>query len=828
MSQAGIVDIIGTHPEIPTLFVCNVGSAVPIANTLEILGTAVAAHSIPLETVGSGNTVQIEVQYASAAASSVANNAGVASFNSTQFTVDANGYVTISGGSLVESFNVDAHTAPGTNPVVPNGSGVVTVTGGQVAAGTTANVIQTNSLAANTYTIQVQRSQAVGVSTVGDNGVCHFNSTYFTVDSNGFVSINGASIGETITGNTGGALSPTAGNWNILGTSTAAGSTPVQTSGSVSTLTIQVQKSQAIAATDATKIGLAAFDSARFTVDSNGFVSLSGTGVGETITGNSGGALSPTAGNWNIVGAGSITTSGSVSTLTIQLTGLTNHAVQVGGSGTTLTQVGPSATTGAVLASNGATSDPSFQTISSLGAITSITGNSGGAEVPLSGNFNILGTGSITVAGSANTETVQLTGLTNHNVLVGAGTATITNVAPSATSGVPLISNGAAADPSFGTAVVAGGGTGATSFTAHSLLLGQGTSPVTALGAATNGQIPIGSTGVDPVLATITQGTGISVTNGAGSITIAAAGGVATTYTEDSGTATPSANNLNVLGSGSITTTGSGSTITTALTGLTNHNVLVGAGTSTITKVAPSATSGVPLISQGSSSDPTFGTAVVGGGGTGATSFTAYSVVCAGTTSTGAFQNVSGVGTSGQVLTSNGAGALPTWQASAASGSLILLNTQTASNSANITFNSTYITSTYKTYVLVFDKIVAATGSTFKMLVSTDNGSTYKSTGYLSGNWFLSYNSATVQNQNATTFFQLWTGSVSSQNSGTLWMYNFGQADLPAIQGDFWIGGTYWQKTVGNNSNTGINNIQLLFDSGNISSGIFSLYGVTQ
>jgi len=44
---------------------------------------------------------------------------------------------------------------------------------------------------------------------------------------------------------------------------------------------------------------------------------------------------------------------------------------------------------------------------------------------------------------------------------------------------------------------------------------------VTALGAATNGQIPIGSTGNDPVLAAIT-GTAnqITVTNAAGSITL--------------------------------------------------------------------------------------------------------------------------------------------------------------------------------------------------------------------------------------------------------------------------------------------------------------------
>lgn len=62
----------------------------------------------------------------------------------------------------------------------------------------------------------------------------------------------------------------------------------------------------------------------------------------------------------------------------------------------------------------------------------------------------------------------------------------------------------------------------------------------------------------------------------------------------------------------------------------------------------------------------TFATALtVANGGTGLTTTTAYSVLCGGTTSTGALQSVSGVGTSGQVLTSNGAGALPTWQAAA-------------------------------------------------------------------------------------------------------------------------------------------------------------------
>lgn len=47
--------------------------------------------------------------------------------------------------------------------------------------------------------------------------------------------VNGATVGQTITGDTGGALSPTAGNWNILSTASAGSSTGF--SGSGSTLT---------------------------------------------------------------------------------------------------------------------------------------------------------------------------------------------------------------------------------------------------------------------------------------------------------------------------------------------------------------------------------------------------------------------------------------------------------------------------------------------------------------------------------------------------------------------------------------------------------------
>ena len=256
-----------------------------------------------------------------------------------------------------------------------------------------------------------------------------------------------------------------------------------------------------------------------------------------TLTGNTGGVVGPTLSNINIVGSGSTTVSGNpgTSTLTVQLQNLTNHNVLVGSGTTTITKVSPGVA-GLVLTSNGLAADPSFQSVSASGAITSITGNSGGPEIPSLGNFNILGTGSITSVGSANTETIQLTGLTNHAVLVGAGTATITNVGPSASTG-QILQNNAAADPSYSTAtypstttinqilyssaanVVSG------LATANDGVLTTGATGIPVITAlASNGQLIIGSGAGAPAAATLTAGTGISISNGANSITISATG----------------------------------------------------------------------------------------------------------------------------------------------------------------------------------------------------------------------------------------------------------------------------------------------------------------
>jgi hypothetical protein len=162
---------------------------------------------------------------------------------------------------------------------------------------------------------------------------------------------------------------------------------------------------------------------------------------------------------------------------------------------------------------------------------------------------------------------------------------------------------------------VAYGGTGDTTLTAHAVLLGEGTSAVAFATTGTAGQVLIDQgSGSDPAFKAI-SGSGATITlSAAGVITISAI----------------------------------------ANSSLSNSSVTVTAGTGL--------SGGGPVSLGGSVTMSLTSPVVVGNGGTGSTLFTAYSVICGGTTSTGPLQNVSGVGTSGQVLTSNDAGALPTWQ----------------------------------------------------------------------------------------------------------------------------------------------------------------------
>ncbi len=154
---------------------------------------------------------------------------------------------------IVYANNADFSTASATTGSLSNGL----ITDGQIWTGSTATNIGGTHV------------NVGGITSPDASIIVNYSIPNITLQVSG-----GSTVGKTITGNSGGALNPTAGNWNIFGASTAAGTSPVTTSGSGSTLTINVQKSQAISSTDATKVGLANFNSADFSVDANGFVSI--------------------------------------------------------------------------------------------------------------------------------------------------------------------------------------------------------------------------------------------------------------------------------------------------------------------------------------------------------------------------------------------------------------------------------------------------------------------------------------------------------------------------------------------------------------------------
>jgi hypothetical protein len=133
---------------------------------------------------------------------------------------------------------------------------------------------------------------------------------------------------------------------------------------------------------------------------------------------------------------------------------------------------------------------------------------------------------------------------------------------------------------------VASGGTGVSTLTDGGLVLGSGTGAVTSLGQATNGQLVVGSTGADPVLATLTGGANITVTNTAGAISIATTG--LASGTVESVSATGTENGITLVSDGDsvnpVITLGG------ALAGVTNSQLSNSAVTLGTTSVALGAT----------------------------------------------------------------------------------------------------------------------------------------------------------------------------------------------------------------------------------------------
>lgn len=214
-----------------------------------------------------------------------------------------------------------------------------------------------------------------------------------------------------------------------------------------------------------------------------------------------------------------------------------------------------------------------------------------------------------------------------------------------------------------GTLAVARGGTGQSTYTDGQLLIGN-------------------TTGNTLSKATLTAGTGITVTNGSGTITLGLTSGIVTASTKGSATASAVvtvdtygrvtsltevaiALDASDISSGEVSIVRGG----TARSTLTKHAILLGNDGNPINFAGPGA-SGQILIAQGVASDPSFqtlsGDATVSSTGTvtvasvgGKTFGTPVAGGVAYGSSTTAYATTS-AGTTGQYLKSNGASA-PTW-----------------------------------------------------------------------------------------------------------------------------------------------------------------------
>jgi hypothetical protein len=383
----------------------------PIAGTIRTLGNTVANATFAkalFTNNPSSNIEQFNIQVATTLASTDPTlvKVGLAVFSSAQFAVDANGFVTLAGGSTPPTLGLtpDAHTAPGTSPVIPNGSGDIIIEGGTTfATGTQAKPIRTNSLAANTIDLQIQLAGSnAAVSTPNDFGVSQFDSNSFGVTS-GFVTLNNAGTTGAITkvnldaGTT--PILPTAGAITLTGAQVAAGTTTnvIRTDGTgASTGAIQIQRSQAVASSTIGDNGVSHFNSANFTVDGNGFVSLAaGPTFGIIPDAISGSGTSPVvpngSGNIILTGGATYSTGSRANPIEVVSTAANTAALQIQLAGSNPTVAAPNDFGVAQFNSTNFTSTAGFVTSNNF-TINTSGGLTGGGSITLGGTLNLVGT----------------------------------------------------------------------------------------------------------------------------------------------------------------------------------------------------------------------------------------------------------------------------------------------------------------------------------------------------------------------------------------------------------------------------------------------------
>jgi len=217
-------------------------------------------------------------------------------------------------------------------------------------------------------------------------------------------------------------------------------------------------------------------------------------------------------------------------------------------------------------------------------------------------------------------------------------------------------------------------------------------------------------------------------------------------------------------------------------------------------------------------------------GGTGVTTnTTAYGLLTAGVTATGAIQNA-GTGTAGQVYVSGGPSALGSWGSGPAGGSFLIA---TFTASAQATLDITGITGYYQYYISV-DSLVPATGNAaLRIRTSSDNGSSFDagSTDYASVTA-----GTTAFNDNATDHIRTSTQSSGTESdggiSGYIRMINpastskfcslLGHLGCPTNGTGPYMGLLFGAR----NSAADVDAIRFYFSTGNITSGTVKLYGI--
>ena len=261
--------------------------------------------------------------------------------------------------------------------------------------------------------------------------------------------------------------------------------------------------------------GLAAYTlvgltSSSGTVSGTWALSAGGPGTLSTLTGNSGGAISPVAGNINVLGGSGVTVVGSAGTLTVSLTG----------GGTAIDSFAPDAGTNPVVP-NGAglvTMAGTANQITTTGGLNTLT-----FSVPSTfiAPGTIASTTTLTAGSSLSVTTSAVIGTTLT------ATGGLTTLAALTQTGTTLINASGAGVTTIGT-----GGTGAVNIgnaTGNTAVTGSLTATTTltaTLGAitATNGNLVMGTAGnkiIVPTGANASAGTSAAMSGTPGAVTVA-------------------------------------------------------------------------------------------------------------------------------------------------------------------------------------------------------------------------------------------------------------------------------------------------------------------